>query len=117
MSRFEKEGLTIEVVDSGSAASVNWLGVSDTREPGQFLTPYLDKLTGDLTGKSVTVDFRKFKYMNSATVSPIISFVKKLDAKGIPTVLLFDSSLNWQRLNAQCLRAIAGMLKQVEVRS
>lgn len=117
MSRFSQDGLIIEVEEQPSGATVHWLGVSDSREPGKVLNPYLEQLAGMLVGKSVTVDFRKFKYMNSATVSPIINFVKQLDTKGIPTVLQFDASLNWQRLNAQCLRAIAGMLKHVEVRS
>ncbi|MGA9524324.1 MAG: hypothetical protein WBV82_22910 [Myxococcaceae bacterium] len=117
MKRFEQDGLTIAVKDDPANATVDWLGTSDSRDPTQVLSPYLDSLVDELKGKSVTVDFRKFEYMNSATVSPLINFVKKLDANGIRTTLIFDGSLNWQRLNAQCLKALASMLSCVEVRS
>jgi hypothetical protein len=117
MKSFEQDGLTIAVKNEQSNATVNWLGTSDSRDPTQQLSPYLESLVDALKGKSVTVDFRKFEYMNSATVSPLITFVKRLDANGIRTTLLFDGSLNWQRLNAQCLKALASMLSCVEVRT
>ena len=117
MNGFEHEGLTIAVTADQTKATVDWLGTSDSRDPAQQLSPYLESLVGKLRGKSVTVDFRRFEYMNSATVSPLINFVKKLDANHIRTTLLFDGSLSWQRLNAQCLKALASMLSCVEVRT
>ncbi len=117
MKRFEQDGLTIAVKADQTNATVDWLGTSDSRDPTKQLSPYLESLVESLKGKSVTVDFRRFEYMNSATVSPLINFVKKLDANGIKTTLLFDGSLNWQRLNAQCLKALASMLSCVEVRT
>jgi hypothetical protein len=116
MVPFANDGLRIEVEERPGAATVHWLGVSDTRDPGQHLTPYLASLVEELEGKQVTVDFRKLEYLNSATVSPIIAFVKQLDARGIPATLLFDGTLDWQRLNARSLSAIGRMLTHIEVR-
>lgn len=94
---------------------MRWLGVSDAREPAAHLTPFLSSLLDDLANRSVTVDFRDFEYMNSATVSPRINFVKSLDARGARIVLLFDNGVPWQKVNAQCMRAIARTLANVQV--
>jgi hypothetical protein len=114
-ARFESGGLTITVDNSGPAATVEWLGVSDAREPSLQLSPFFASLLDQLATRPVTVDFRRFEYMNSATVSPIISFVKSLDARGARTTLLFDVSVPWQKVNAQCMRAIARTLSNVQV--
>ena len=117
MIPFADDSLRIEVEEHPGRAVVRWLGVSDTREPGERLTPFLATLVEQFAGKQVTVDFRQLGYMNSATVSPIIAFVKALDARGIHSTLLFDASLDWQRLNARSLDAISRMLSHVEVRT
>lgn len=117
MIPFDADSLRIEVEDHPGRAVVRWLGVSDTREPGERLTPFLESLIDQFEGKQVTIDFRQLGYMNSATVSPIIAFVKALDARGIRSTLLFDAALDWQRLNARSLDAISRLLSHVEVRT
>jgi hypothetical protein len=69
-----------------------------------------------MKGAEVTVDFSKLEYMNSATVSPLINFVKTLD--GICTrILVLFSETDWQRTHLQCMRAIATTLRHVAVQS
>ena len=114
-ARFESGGLTITVDNAGPSATVRWLGVSDAREPALQLSPFFNGLLDQLKNRTVTVDFRSFEYMNSATVSPIIHFVKGLDAHGARTTLLFDPSVPWQKVNAQCMRALARTLTHVQV--
>lgn len=113
--QFEHNGLIITVQDVNDTVTIRWFGVSDTREPAIHLSPYLVTLLDGLNGKTVVVDFREFEYMNSATVSPIINFVRNLDARGAKTTLLFDSNAPWQKVNAQCMRAIARTLTNVNV--
>jgi hypothetical protein len=112
---FTRDGLSIVVDQQTSTATVRWLGVSDSRDPAIHLLPYLTSLLDSLAGKDVFVDFREFEYMNSATVSPLINFVKNLDAKGARTTLAFDAKVPWQKVNAQCMRAIARTLSNVKV--
>jgi hypothetical protein len=114
-STFTRDGLSIIVGEQASTTTVRWLGVSDSRDPAVHLLPYLTSLLDLLSGKDVLVDLRDLEYMNSATVSPLINFVKNLDAKGARTTLTFDATVPWQKVNAQCMRAIARTLSNVKV--
>lgn len=114
-THFEHDGLLITVEDSPSKTMIRWSGVSDSRDPSIRLIPFFFNLLNWLQQKEVVVDFRGFEYMNSATVAPLINFVKNLDSKGIATTLLFDLSIPWQKVNAQCMRAIARTLSHVQV--
>ena len=112
---FSRDGLNITVDEQAKSTTVRWLGISDSRDPAVHLLPFLTSLLDELSGKDVLVDLRDLEYMNSATVSPLINFVKNLDAKGARTTLTFDASIPWQKVNAQCMRAIARTLSNVRV--
>lgn len=112
---FAKEGLSITVSRSSTSATMRWSGMCDVRDPDALLGPFLKRLMRELQGKKVTIDFREFEYMNSATVSPILQFIKTLDASDTPTTLIYDTRVAWQRINCQCMRAIARTLRQMQV--
>jgi hypothetical protein len=114
--QFEQDGLVISASRANGRGTVAWCGVSDSRTPGIFLRPVLRDLSEKMKGAEVTVDFSKLEYMNSATVSPLINFVKTLD--GICTrILVLFSETDWQRTHLQCMRAIATTLRHVAVQS
>ena len=77
--QFEQDGLIINASRTNGRGTVAWRGVSDSRTPALFLRPVLRDLSEKMKGAEVTVDFTKLEYMNSATVSPLINFVKTLD--------------------------------------
>ncbi|MCA9640145.1 MAG: hypothetical protein H6718_25690 [Polyangiaceae bacterium] len=112
---YDHAGLKISVLKEREGVRVSWRGVSDTRDPSLILWPFLSELVGQLKGATVVLDFRDFEYMNSATVSPLIRFVKELDGVGAKSTLLFDVAQQWQRVNAQCMRSIARTLNDVTV--
>jgi len=111
---FEQDELSISVQRSKDAAVVVWPGISDARNPGAFLKPMAEDLVPKLKGTRVTVDFRLLEYMNSATVAPLINFVKSLDANGSPVTVVFSGS-DWQRVHMNCMKSIARTLKNVRV--
>jgi hypothetical protein len=114
--QFEQDGLVINASRANGKGTVAWGGVSDSRTPGIFLRPVLRDLSEKMKGAEVTVDFTKLEYMNSATVAPLINFVKTLDGTCTRTVVLF-SQTDWQRTHLQCMRAIATTLRNVMVDS
>ncbi|MCA9627613.1 MAG: hypothetical protein KC766_08110 [Myxococcales bacterium] len=114
-AEYDHAGLQIRVAEEGERVLVTWRGISDTRDPSLVLWPFLSELVSRLKGETVVIDFRNFEYMNSATVSPLIRFVKELDAVGAKSTLLFDVAQQWQRVNAQCMRSIARTLNAVTV--
>jgi hypothetical protein len=114
--QFEQDGLLISASRANGKGTVAWCGVSDSRTPGIFLRPVLREVSEKMKGAEVTVDFTKLEYMNSATVSPLINFVKTLD--GICTrILVLFAETDWQRTHLQCMRAIATTLRHVAVES
>ena len=115
IDNLSKDGLSISVSSSATTGTVRWTGMCDAREPEAFLGPFLKNVARALQGKTVTVDFREFEYMNSATVSPILQFIKLLDATFTPTILVYDTRVGWQRVNYTCMKAIARTLKHVSV--
>jgi len=114
--QFEQDGLIISASRANGKGTVAWCGVSDSRTPAIFLRPVLREVSEKMKGAEVTVDFTKLEYMNSATVSPLINFVKTLD--GICTrILVLFAETDWQRTHLQCMRAIATTLRHVAVES
>jgi hypothetical protein len=114
--QFEQDGLVISASRLNGRGTVAWCGVSDSRTPGIFLRPVLRDLTEKMKGADVTVDFTRLEYMNSATVSPLINFVKALDG-GCTRIVVQFSDGDWQRTHLQCMRAIATTLKHTLVES
>ena len=112
--KFEQDGLVITLSTSKESATITWSGVSDARNPAAFLTPLTKQLLKRVSGLEVMVDFTKIEYMNSATIAPMINFVKALDAVGKPIVLVYADD-GTQRTYMLCMRAIARSLKQVRV--
>jgi hypothetical protein len=114
--QFEQDGLIISASRTNATGKVAWCGISDSRTPGIFLRPVLRDLSEKMKGAEVTVDFTRLEYMNSATVSPLINFVKTLDG-ACQRILVLFSDADWQRTHLQCMRAIATTLKHVAVQS
>jgi hypothetical protein len=117
LDRFDHHGLSIEIAASSPALTMRWSGVSDVRNPGELLLPFLMRMVERCKGKSLKLDFSSLEYMNSATVTPILNFVKALDANAIPATLVYDGAVDWQRINFQCMKTIARTLKHVRVES
>jgi|SRR3954470_6729191 hypothetical protein len=114
--QFTQDGLVISASRGTARGMVAWTGVSDSQTPAVFLRPVLKDVIDKMKGADVTVDFTKLEYMNSATVSPLIQFVKALDGSCTRILVLF-SQADWQRTHLQCMRAIATTLKHVTVES
>jgi hypothetical protein len=112
--KFEQGGLTILVSRAKGSASVTWLGVSDSRNPGAFLNPIVQRLVDELKECTVTVDFTRMEFMNSSTVAPIINLIKRLNANRIDAVVLFKND-DWQRTHLRCMQTITRVLKHVRV--
>lgn len=111
-----KDQLSIQVSSSPAGFTMAWRGISDTREPDLVLVPFMQQLARKMRGKSVIVDFTAFEYMNSATVAPIVQFIKLLDAGETSTVLVYNTNVSWQRVSYVCMKAVARTLTHVEVR-
>jgi len=112
---FSREGLTVSFVPDNASVAVVFKGKSDSRNPAGFFEEFTPKLLERSAGKKIYLDFRTLEYMNSATVSPVLSLVRTLDTHAIETVLLFDVRSDWQRINFRCMKVITKALAHVKV--
>ena len=112
--RYERGELVILFTQTEREAKMIWRGASDARDPNAFLEPVFNKVMADLDERSLTIDFTDLEFMNSSTVSPIISLLKTLDARGIKSRVVFGAE-DWQQVHLRCLRTITRVLKHVQV--
>jgi hypothetical protein len=114
--KFEQGELVIAFERSVDQATMSWRGVSDSRNPDEFLEPVFRHVLSKAQGCELEIDFTGLDFMNSSTVSPIISLLKKLDAAKISTSVIF-SDIDWQQTHMRCLRTIARVMPNVVVES
>lgn len=114
---FSKDGLVISITKTEALVTLTWEGISDAREPDLVLGPLMRRLAAELKGRPVTMDFHRFEYMNSATVSLIVQLIKLLDGQGVLITLIYDTQVSWQRINYQCMKAIARSLNHLQVKA
>ena len=94
-----------------------WEGTSDARDPASLLNPMLKQITDTMTRGPVSIDLRKLEYINSASVGPLLGFIRALDSKSISTIVVYDTDVDWQRIHYQCMKAMARTLTAVEVKT
>lgn len=114
MQNFKSDELEIRVT-GGEQTVIEWLGVSNARDPGLTLTPYLDQITKELDCKEVSIDFSRLEYINSSTVPPIIRLIKDLNKKAVKTLIYYNKSLKWQQESFKALATLSKILKYVSV--
>lgn len=112
--KLEHEGLSISATISKDAATLIWRGFSQMRTPEIVLDPFLREKVAEFKGRTVTVDFREFEYMNSATQAPILQFLKSLDRNKIPTRVIYNTQLEWQRTSYRCMKVLFRTMPNIQ---
>jgi hypothetical protein len=107
--------LLISVTTSGGVTRFEWRGTSDASDPGREITPFLTATADKGEGQAFELDFRHLEYMNSATVAPIVHFIRLLDGRGIAVKLIFDVGVGWQRVNFVAMKSMARALRYLTV--
>ncbi len=111
------DDLQISVQRREAQVEISWEGISETRDPGSSLSPYLEQLASEIHGTEVMVDFSAMEYMNSATVAPIVRFIRALDKECSRVTVLYDESKTFQRTTFSAIKALGVVLPHLEVRT
>ena len=111
----ELEELAIHVSHDGEVSNILWTGISEIQDPELTIGPFLRGLVPQLVNRQVQIDFRKFEYMNSATMQPLFRFLKELNESKIRTVMVYDPEIEWQRLSFRSIKAATMTLPHVTV--
>lgn len=115
MNVLKNAELEIEVHNGADEIVILWRGKSVEKDPGMMINPFLQQVISGRADKSICVDFRQLKQMNSSTMPPIILFMKLLGDAGISATFKYAGSINWQRVSFKMLETIAGNFKSISV--
>jgi hypothetical protein len=115
MNAYRLESLQIAVTESSDAVVVIWKGESDARNPRETLAPFLTALAGRIGSRAARITFAELKYMNSATVLPIMDFLKELSKHATNVTVEYRQELQWQVTSFRALRIVARGWKNVSV--
>lgn len=112
---YTRERLTVRRTQTKKQYVLSWSGECDFRNPSEILTPLLNSFLPELRDRQLVLDFRELYFMNSASVTPILAFVKSICSKDVPVHLIYSASLSWQRSTALSMRALGHALKLLSV--
>jgi hypothetical protein len=115
---FEDNPLQIELVENQDSINMIWTGKSINRKPSEFITPILSEAVkkGNAGKKRVIMDFRRLKYMNSSTITPVIKILERAKRGTLHVTLLYNRSLKWQDLSFSALEIFQTKDSRVEIK-
>ena len=107
IASYRIEHLRIDVTESEDTVVLAWRGESDLRNPRQTLLPYLMKLKDKLQARKVSLRFDELKYMNSASVTPLMEFISAIRTLAPEIVIHYRTDLAWQATSFRAMRIVA----------
>lgn len=103
---FREEALTLELVLEPTTVRVAWSGRSTAREPSKFIVRVLTQAIElcRANDKTLELDFQKFEYMNSSTITPLIRILDHAKRAGDVVRIFYNRQLKWQELSFTALQ-------------
>jgi hypothetical protein len=115
--KFEHGELTIDIHRSDDDVTLIWRGRCVLRNPEDIFDGLFKDLINQVKQRKLVFDFTRVLYVNSGMLSPLLQFIKRLDSQQIPTVLVYDTRVEWQLITCRCMRAILRTLSRIEVQT
>ncbi|MCB1172055.1 MAG: hypothetical protein KDK39_00745 [Leptospiraceae bacterium] len=105
MQNLKVADLTIETRESDSQLMLVWEGEIHMQNPREHLEPYLASVLDYIQSHGLTLecDFRAINYMNSASIPPIVQFLRSLATQKIQSTFFYDSN---RKVHAASFRAL-----------
>lgn len=112
----EVEGLRVIMSDDGMTLKLAWSGEISMRAPKLVLEPYLNHAI-DMAdqNRSLHIDFSAMQFMNSASLVPILSCLRSLSNKNIPTRVSYSKASSWQRVSYNSMTVLAKGLQGISI--
>lgn len=112
----ELDELSIRFTTEGGKALISWHGTSELQDPAASIRGFLCGLIPRITDKAVMMDFRPLEYMNSATLQPLLLVLKEYNTAEIATEIVYDPTVEWQRIIFRSVAAISTTLSKVTIK-
>jgi hypothetical protein len=99
--------LKVEVdITSPGTVRLDWMGRSNSREPGKILLPFFDDVLKHAVRERAMVEmhFEKLEHFNSSTIAAVIQLINSAQERKVPMKMHYDANLRWQALSFDALR-------------
>ncbi|WCL50453.1 hypothetical protein [Leptospira sp. GIMC2001] len=115
MDNLKIENFEIKISAQGDSVMMQWLGRSESRNPAEYLNPYLENFISNIQGKNLVIDYTKLEFMNSSTVPPIIKLIKSCSTNDIKVTIHFNKIVEWQNASFKPLQTVCMNLKNIKI--
>lgn len=115
MKTLTLDHLKIEIANVEDVIEVRWTGELAVRNPREAVGTYLDLLRGSLRKQKVCVDFRDFEYMNSASVTVVMEFLRSATEVAQSVMVRYRPTLQWQKTFFGAMRVIARSWNNIDI--
>lgn len=115
MNALKLDHLKIEAATVGDVIEVRWKGELASRNPSEKVAKYLDTLRLSLNKKKVCIDFCDFEYMNSASVTLVMEFLRASTENAQSMMIRYRPSLQWQKTFFAAMRVIARSWNNIDI--
>ncbi len=97
---------------------LEWHGTISSSSPEDQLDPYFEQviIEAKQEGMSVRCDFSELEHMSSATIAPLIQFLRKLAENEITAEFVYDASRKVHAASFRALEVIASKSKYTKVK-
>ena len=118
LQNLEIEGFKIEADMAGDTIELKLHGAIQSANPEDFLDPYFKSLVewAQEDKLAIRCDFVSLEYMNSASIPPLISLLRKCAENSIPGEFIYDSTRKVQAASFKALDVIAKKSKFTTVK-
>lgn len=113
--KVEWDELTLLVEAGPLATTVSWQGSSEVQDPENSVGKFLRGLIPQLSGHKLIMNFLALEYMNSATVQPLLRMLRALNENQIPTEIVYDAAIDWQRVSFRLIKTVSATLSYIRV--
>ena len=113
--------LSIEVAQRAADAplELHWRGKSTWRQPDQVLGPFFEEVLAAARERKVGLEmhFEALDHFNSSTITTVIQFVQTARQASVRLVLVYDATLQWQKLSFEAMKVFSQGDGLLEVRA
>ncbi|MES0488358.1 MAG: hypothetical protein ABUK01_00095 [Leptospirales bacterium] len=94
--------LKLKVKEEEGNIVVDWEGESTDDNPAKYLEPVFNEIFADVS-RNYIVNIGKLKYMNSGTMTPLITLLKRMTQGTGSFIIKYDAKIKWQELSFDAL--------------
>lgn len=108
----------IRPIIDGGWINLHWRGTISSSSPEDQLDPYFEHVIVEARKSKLSVrcHFMELEHMSSATIAPLIQFLRKLAENEITTEFVYDAARKVHAASFRALEVIASKSKYTQVK-